>query len=21
MIVHLGIPLWQYAFTNTGLDQ
>ncbi len=21
MIVHLGIPHWQYAFTNTGLDQ
>jgi hypothetical protein len=21
MIVHLGIPLWQYVFTNTGLDQ
>jgi hypothetical protein len=21
MIVHLGLPHWQYAFTNTGLDQ
>ena len=21
MIVHLGIPHWQYVFTNTGLDQ
>lgn len=21
MIVHLGIPLWQYVFTNTGPDQ